>query len=288
MNGLKHFLSILSALFFFSDASAALYEIPVSSQLDRGWYDALGNASPTNSEFGFGGNYTVGKTETEVRNFFIFEIPVLPASEIIQRADFVIFCTSMEDGGYVSPDPTESFVLHSIDRTSIETLRIRDTNTANIPVFDDLGDGVAFNTPAIFTPASQDTEVTIPLNDAFLALLTNRLGGELAFGGSLTSLQSDPAIPEFLFGYSHHVPFERTRLVITTSSIPLLSVQQRYTSQLQISWPAEFRYYVLEETEALNPANWTAVQLPREFANDQITVTIDTTSPQKFFRLRAP
>src|SRR5690349_16185436 len=125
MNGLKHLLSILGALIFYSNTSAALYEIPVASQLDRGWYDALGHASPTNSEFGFGGNYTVGKTETEVRNFFIFEVPYFPASEVIQRADFVIFCTSMEDGGYVSPDPSESFVLHSIDRTSFETLRTR-------------------------------------------------------------------------------------------------------------------------------------------------------------------
>ena len=288
MNGLKYFLSILSAILFFSNAPAAVYQIPVASQLDRGWYDALGNASPTNSEFGFGGNYTVGRTEAEVRNFFVFQIPTLHASEKILRADFVIYCTPSEDGGYVSPDTNETFILHSIDRTSIETLRARDTNSASTNVFEDLGDGTPFNTPAIFTPASQDTEVTIPLNEAFLTLLSNRLGGELAFGGSINSLGDDPLIPEFLFGYSHHVPFDRTRLVITTTSIPLLSIQRRYTSQIEISWPTDFRYFILEQSDFLNPPNWTAVELPREISNGQITVTIDPTAPQKFFRLRSP
>jgi hypothetical protein len=288
MNGLKYFLSILGAIFFFPNVPAAVHEIPVASQLDRGWYDALGNASPTNSEFGFGGNYTVGRTETEVRNFFVFQIPTLPAAEKIVRADFVIYCTPSEDGGYVSPDTNETFVLHSIDRTAIETLRARDTNAASTNVFEDLGDGTAFNTPATFTPDSQDTEVTIPLNEAFLALLTNHFGGELAFGGSINSLQEYSAVPEFLFGYSHHVPFDRTRLVITTTSIPLLSIERRYTSELQISWPADFRYYVLEESDFLNPPNWTPVELQREISNGQITVTIEPSAPQKFFRLRPP
>src|SRR5688500_3188857 len=176
MNWLKYFHSMMVALFLFPNASAAVYQIPVASQLDRGWYDAIGNASPTNSEFGFGGNYTVGVTHTEVRNFFIFQVPTLHPSETILRADFVIYCTPIEDGGYVSPDTNETFVLHSIDRTSIETLRVRDTNAASITVFEDLGDGIPFNTPAEFTPASADTEVTIPLNRDFLALLTNSLG----------------------------------------------------------------------------------------------------------------
>lgn len=288
MNWLNYFFSFLVALCLFPHAPAAVYHIPVASQVDRGWYDAIGNASPTNSEFGFGGNYTVGMTETEVRNFFIFKIPTFHPFETIQRADFVIYTTPAEDGGYVSPDTNETFVLHSIDRTSIETLRARDTNAASTYVFDDLGDGTPFNSPAVFTPASQDTEVIIPLNTAFLTLLTNRIGGELAFGGSITSLQHDPLTPEFLFAYSHHVPFERTRLVITTSSIPLLNVQKRYTAQLQISWPADYRYFVLEQTDRLDAPNWTPVQLPREESNGLVTVTIDTSAPQQFFRLRSP
>ena len=288
MNRLKYFLGMLGAIFVLSNVHAAVYQIPVASQLDRGWYDALGNASPTNSEFGFGGNYTVGRTETEVRNFFVFQIPTLPASEIIQRVDFVIYTTLTEDGGYVSPDTNETFVLHSIDRTSIATLRARDTNAANTNIFEDLGDGIPFNSPAIFTPESPGTEVTIPLNHDFLTLLTNSFGRELAFGGSITSLGDDPLIPEFLFGYSHHVPFDRTRLVITTTSIPLLSIQRRYTSQIEISWPADFRYLTLEESDFLNPPIWTAVELPREISNGQVIVTIDPSAPQKFFRLRAP
>ena len=237
------FLALCANLLVASTLSAATYTIPITDQLDRGWYNSAGEAAPTNTAFGFGGNYTVGMTGTEARNFFIFDIPQI--AEPIIRAELVLYVTSPEDGGYVSPDPTESLTLYSLDNFSVDVLRRRDTNEASVAIFEDLGDGTAFSDPAIFTPTNQNSEVSIPLNSAFLSTITNNLGAPIALGGRLTSLRFYPEVMEFLFAYSHHVPFERTYLALYTPAVPRLEITRNPDHTLTLSFPAEFADYVL-------------------------------------------
>lgn len=283
------FLALFAALLmdcFAPVLEAATYFIPVTSQLDRGWYNAAGEAAPTNAAFGVGGNYTVGMTGTEVRNFFVFQIPQI--AEPIISAELVLYVTAPEDGGYVSPDGTETLVLYSLDYFSVDVLRRRDTNEASLAVFEDLGDGIAYSSPTIFTPMNQNSEVVIPLNDAFLNLVTNRFGTAIALGGRLTSIRGYPEVAEFLFAYSHHVPFERTYLLLHTPVVARLEVTANPDSSITLAFPAEYAEYILESTDSLVAADWTPVLEPREQMEETIYVTVESIAPAlKFFRLRS-
>lgn len=264
-----------------------VYVIPVASELDRGWYNSAGEAAPTNTTFGVGGNYTVGMTGAEARNFFIFEIPTL--SEPVVRAELVLFVTAPEDGGYVSPDATETLVFYSVDQFSVELLRRRDTNEASVAVFEDLGDGTEYSLPTVLSATNQNSEVTIELNLDFLAALTNHFGEAMALAGRLTSLRLYPEVMEFLFGYSHHVPLERTYLVLYTPAVARLEIDRGLDDTVQLSFPAEYAEYLLESTESLNPPAWTSITLPREEFDGTIYVTLEgLTAGEQYFRLRAP
>lgn len=283
------FLALFAALLmdcFAPVLEGATYYIPVASQLDRGWYNAVGEAAPTNAAFGVGGNYTVGMTGSEVRNFFIFQIPQI--AEPIIGAELVLYVTAPEDGGYVSPDGSETLVLYSLDYFSVDVLRRRDTNEANVAVYEDLGDGTPYSSPADFTPTNQNSEVAIPLNDAFLNAVTNRLGASIALGGRLTSIRGYPEVAEFLFAYSHHVPFERTYLLLHTPVVARLEVTANPDSSITLAFPAQYAEYILESTDSLIAADWTPVLERREQIEETIYVTVESTAaPLKIFRLRS-
>jgi hypothetical protein len=66
------------------------------------------------------------------------------------------------------------------------------------------------------------------------------------------------------------------------AAVPRLNAA-RSANSLTISWPAEFAEYVLESSDRLPAAEWTAVG---GAANNQVTVNLDESA--RFFRLRRP
>jgi hypothetical protein len=281
------FLTLCAAFPLIPQITAGTYVIPIASELDRGWYNSAGDAAPTNTTFGVGGNYTVGMADSEARNFFIFEIPQI--TETIVRAELILYVTSPEDGGYASPDPEETLVFYSLDQFPVDVLRRRDTNEASVAIFEDLGNGVPYSDPLSVTATNQNADLIIPLNSYFLSVLTNHLGQPLALGGRLTSIRNDPLVMEFLFGYSHHVPFERTYLLLYTPAIARLQIAFNDDKTLTLSFPAEYADYTLESTEALAGGGWTPVLLPREHVEDTIYLQLEEQSAaQQYFRLRSP
>src|SRR5439155_2153458 len=93
---------------------------------------------------------------------------------------------------------------------SSETILLSDVTTpiANlvaggsglVGIYNDLGGGTAFGSRVTSTNES-GTIVAIPLNAAFLNALLSASGGQIALGGSLTTLNG-VSDNEYLFGFS--------------------------------------------------------------------------------------
>lgn len=204
-------------------ALAATYTVPVPNQFSRGWYDDTGFHGLDPS---FTDNYYVGREDEQFRNFFIFPLPLLAPGESISSVSLVLYCpanVAAVGRGYDSPDPTETYQLFSIDRTSIAALRAGGTGLTGI--FADLGDGISYSGGAVVSSANEGTDIVIPLNPAFLAYATANLGSEVVLGGAVTTLAPvNNFFVEGIFGHTSvgvdGVGLNQTRLIINTVPEP--------------------------------------------------------------------
>ena len=212
-----------------SAASAATYVIATPDRSSRGWYESAGLHVIDHDNYIAGLYVDEGEPTAHFRSFFIFPLPTFAPGESITAISLVLYCREVDPvsatfGGYDSPDPTETYELFAVDRTSIAALRAGGGGLTDI--FADLGDGTAYSIGTVMSPLSEGSDVVIPLNAAFLAYAAANLGNEIALGGAVTTLNlPNPDQTEVVFGYSGSGIYEggslnQTRLVITTVPEP--------------------------------------------------------------------
>lgn len=156
---------------------------------DAGWYNAAGAHDPENN------NYIVGfhaPGATELRNFFLFNIPPLtraPGAAVLRLYTFTVN----------SVDGAETLQLREVT-TPVNTL----TSGAGAGiegVFTDLADGTNFGSRGI-SQTEANTFISIPLNAQALAAIYAAAGESWALGGSISTLSPTPSGDEKLFAFS--------------------------------------------------------------------------------------
>ncbi|MGH9721631.1 MAG: hypothetical protein ACRD8O_15595 [Bryobacteraceae bacterium] len=150
---------------------------------------------------------------SELRNYFVFDLSsisgVITAAQL--QLDMPAPSGQLPVGGYDSPQATETFQVNEVTSTIAQVL----DPFANVAVYTDLGDGTALGS-VVLNPASEGTLVVIPLNGSALALLNNQAGGQIALGGSVTTL-AKAASNELVFAGNGGPAFLR-QLVLTVES----------------------------------------------------------------------
>jgi len=177
-----------------------LSSLPTSAQLvfleavDSGFYSSGGDHSPGVT------NYLAGDTTSaavaEKRNFFVFDLSGL--SGTVAHAALQIYNPGDPPdlgNGYNSPDPYETYSVREVT-TDITTLTAGGSGL--VSVFDDLGDGTVFGVVDI-DATTNGTSVLISLNHNGENAVNAAIGGQLAFGGSLTTLEGNPIQTVFAF-----------------------------------------------------------------------------------------
>ena len=132
---------------------------------------------------GFGGT-------SYFHNFFVFNLPAL-SSQLVD-AQLLLNCYSN-----TSPKGVETFQLSDVTNT-IAALTGSQSIATNI--YADLANGNVYGGRDIYTSESGQF-ASIPLNGTFLAAALANSGGQIALGGSLTSL-GQPLVVDEYFGFS--------------------------------------------------------------------------------------
>lgn len=178
-----HLLLLAGAAFILSlgrhaAAAAAVVTIPTSDRTARGWYDSSGYHNSEND------NYLVGAYDDgPYRNFFVFTLPVLQPGQLIVSASLDLYCPALV--GYNSSDSSERYQLFAVENTSIAALQLGGEGLTNI--YADLGEGTSFSNEVLLTADSMGTDISIPLNPAFLEYAGRHSGESIAVGGTLNS-----------------------------------------------------------------------------------------------------
>ena len=162
----------------------------VINSANRGWYNNLGNHTASNP------NYYVGDDGVNLnRDFFVFNLPVLSSSQLVDAELLVNSYTNL------SPSGVETYQLYDVTN-SITVL----TNNASVAtnVYADLGSGAVYGGRNVYVSESGLIS-SIPLNGSFVAAALANSGGRIALGGALTSLNPAPTV-EGLFAYSSGLP----------------------------------------------------------------------------------
>jgi hypothetical protein len=101
-------------------------------------------------------------------------------------------------------------------------------------------------------------------------------------------LQANDRI-DFEVGYGNNGFFyDSTGIQAILTSSPRLSTQPVSAVQTQFSWSTNFAGFSLESATNLPAAAWITVTNSAAIQGQQFTVTVDTTSPQQYYRLRKP
>jgi hypothetical protein len=179
-------------------------EVWTIGELDRGWYSELGVHNPANENYGAGdfrgGFCSSGDCSSDVRNFFVFDLSIIPKP--IQQATLILHLIgTLPQPGYFSKDASETYELHDVI-TPIANLM---DGTGGLAAHTDLGSGVVYGS-RVFTSADVfqgigATRIEIPLNALAVQALNEARGGPFALGGSITTLDDKPN-PEYVFAYS--------------------------------------------------------------------------------------
>jgi autotransporter-associated beta strand protein len=159
--------------------------------VDRGWYDSNGDHTSGND------NYFAGYSDVldiVLRNWMVFNAPV-SANSIIS-AELIINSYTNN-----SPQGAETYVLRKVTNT-IPVLEAGGSGLTNI--FNDLNDGAVYGIRTIGTNEAGE-KVIIPLNIAFINDITAAGGGQIALGGSISTLGPTNNHDEQLFSYSFGV-----------------------------------------------------------------------------------
>ena len=222
--------------------------------VDSGWYNSAGDHSRGAPNYVTGQGFSSGTLMT-FRSFFVFDVPATIPN--VTSASIAIFNPSR---GYISPDASETYKLFDV-ATPITTLRAGGTGLTGI--FDDLGTGVEFGSVEI-SAASNGTLVSINLNAAGIAAIQAARGGQIAFGGALSSLSGTSQ--QLVFGFSSGSSV-RT-LIINGSpdpadwySVSLGSEQTALRLETRAVWdgPGELRNVLNPRVELYNQDGTTKV-----------------------------
>ncbi len=180
---------------------------------DSGWYNGANFHDPENN------NYIVGyhaPGATELRNFFVFDLPVLNGA--VAGAQLRIYTFTIN-----APPGAETFELHHVN-TPVSTL-VAGEGTGVTNVFNDLGDGLLYATRAV-TNTEANSFITLTLNSNAIAALNAASGQRFALGGRLSTLAATPGVDEKLFAYSSgSAPNVELTLTFAGTNAPFLFQQ---------------------------------------------------------------
>lgn len=181
---------------------------------DSGWYDQSGAHTASND------NYAAGWENTQLRNFFVFDVSGLPAGETILSATLRAYNPAVGEpnasfeGGYDSPDASETYRLVEV-LTPAAVISL--DSVGNLVVFNDLADGPEYGSYA-FSAADNGTDVDVALNAAGLAALDAAIG-DFVLGGYVSTLTGSFGTDEFVWGHTDPAglgPYPRQLIVVLT------------------------------------------------------------------------
>lgn len=189
-------------------ASAAV-EAATLDAVSRGWYRSDGLHGST-------GNYGAGRLvldETrDHNNYFVFDLSSVSGTVTAATLHLLMQPTA----SYTSPDPAETYAVYDVG-TSIATLV---AGTGGVAAYNDLGSGGSFGS-AVITAADAGTFVNISLNALGIAYVNAMLGGQIAFGGAVTTLSGDfNQIVLGGAGITQGNVMSHTQLILTTIPLP--------------------------------------------------------------------
>lgn len=73
-----------------------------------------------------------------------------------------------------------------------------------------------------------------------------------------------------------------------TVLLPKLQIHHTNATQVALSWPYSFSWYVLESSSSVLTASWTTVTNPPSVVGTNMVVVLDRDDADKLFRLRQP
>jgi hypothetical protein len=167
----------------------------VINAFDQGFYDETGFhlAANLNHLTGLGTGPTL-----EYRGWFAFNLP--GGTPQVASASLRVYnpiSPPNSGNGYISPDPTETLQLRDV---TTPTVQLTAGGTGQTAVFDDLGTGVDFGS-RVFSSADNGTYALVPLTSSAVAAINAGIGGQIALGGSLSSISG--TAEQVIFGFTH-------------------------------------------------------------------------------------
>jgi hypothetical protein len=209
---------VLCAVWF---GASLLYADPIRADqivnsADSGWYDSGGFHAAANDNYivGFQGTiqYPSGSPVT-YNDYFVFDLSGVTGP--VTSAVLSLALHACPNCGFQSADPTETYSLFDV-ATSIGSLE--STHTDATDIFGDLASGMILGSRTI-SNADNGTTVDILLNSDAVALINASLGGSIAFGGTVTSLDSKS--PQVIFGFGGNDPADIRQLRLNpTATVP--------------------------------------------------------------------
>jgi hypothetical protein len=180
---------------------------------DSGWYNAANFHDPENNNY-IAGYHAPGATE--LRNFFVFDLPALNSA--VAGAQLRIFTFTIS-----APPGAETFELHHV-ATPVETL-VTGEGAGLTNVFNDLGDGALYAARAV-TNTEANSFITLTLNANAIAAINAADGQRFALGGRVSTLAAAPGVDEKLFAYSSGVaPYVELTLTFAGTNAPFFFQQ---------------------------------------------------------------
>lgn len=203
----KNLLSLTALLLALGSTRAA--DCPLTFPVaDAGWYNTANYHDPENVNY-ITGYHAAGATE--LRNFFVFDLPVW--SGAVAGAQLRIYTFSIS-----TPQAAETYQLHDV--TSSITTLVEGAGEGVTNVFNDLGSGLFYGARAI-TNHQADSYVTITLNSNAVAAINAAGGQSFALGGRVSTLAAVPGVDEKLFGFSSGAaPYVELTILFANAGAP--------------------------------------------------------------------
>jgi hypothetical protein len=108
----------------------------------------------------------------------------------------------------------------------------------------------------------------------------------LTTSGSSLAKQNAVAVADSTFAYT--LPAMSVVTFVGQAAAPLLSIQMTRTDTLLLSWPAASTGFALQQTSALDTANWLTVTNVINIVNGQNQVIVSPVNRESFYRLQSP
>ena len=209
-------LRIIAAFVLFACTSqrAAANDCPLAyPATDAGWYNSAHQHDPENVNY-IAGYHAPGMVE--LRNFFVFDLPVFEAP--VSSATLRLYTFSIN-----STQGMETLELRHV-ATPLTTL-VAGAGPGVSNVFADLADGDVYGARTILA-GEANTFVTIPLNTNAVGAINAAAGQRWAMGGRVSSLSPSPVADEKLFAFSSGSGgFVELVLTFAGANMPFISQQ---------------------------------------------------------------